>query len=74
MDKGQEHFEASLLQSVRNMKARTAARVTRIEPTMVSIARTKIGMSQSEFAGLLGVSIRTYQQSEQGRRSPTGAA
>ena len=37
-------------------------------------ARAKVGMSQSEFAGLLGVSVRTYQEWEQGRRSPTGAA
>jgi len=31
-------------------------------------------MSQSEFAGLLGVSARTLQDWEQGRRAPTGAA
>ena len=31
-------------------------------------------MSQSAFASLLGVSVRTYQDWEQGRRNPTGAA
>jgi len=31
-------------------------------------------LSQSQFAELLGVSVRTLQQSEQGRREPTGAA
>ncbi|OXJ21422.1 transcriptional regulator [Burkholderia sp. HI2714] len=74
MDKDQEHFEAKLLQSVRNMKARKAARVTMVEPTDASVARAKSGLSQSEFADLLGVSVRTYQEWEQGRRSPTGAA
>jgi len=33
-----------------------------------------VGMSQSEFARLLGVSIRTLQDWEQGRREPSGAA
>jgi putative transcriptional regulator len=31
-------------------------------------------MSQSEFARLLGVSVRTLQEWEQGRREPSGAA
>lgn len=37
-------------------------------------ARRKSGFSQSEFAAKLGVSVRTYQEWEQGRREPTGAA
>lgn len=37
-------------------------------------ARAKAGLSQSEFAALLGVSARTLQEWEQGRRQPTGAA
>ncbi|MDR5671305.1 helix-turn-helix domain-containing protein [Burkholderia cenocepacia] len=48
--------------------------MTRVQPTEASIARAKVGLSQSEFASLLGVSVRTYQQWEQGRRNPTGAA
>jgi putative transcriptional regulator len=31
-------------------------------------------LSQSEFAALLGVSVKTLQNWEQGRRSPHGAA
>jgi putative transcriptional regulator len=31
-------------------------------------------LSQSRFAALLGISVRTLQEWEQGRRSPTGAA
>jgi putative transcriptional regulator len=33
-----------------------------------------MGLSQLEFAELLGVSPRTLQDWEQGRREPTGAA
>ena len=36
--------------------------------------RARYKMSQSEFAALLGVSIKTLQNWEQGRRSPHGAA
>jgi putative transcriptional regulator len=32
------------------------------------------GLSQSEFAALLGVSVRTLQGWEQGRKQPSGAA
>jgi len=37
-------------------------------------ARRMSGISQAEFASKIGVSIRTYQEWEQGRRQPTGAA
>lgn len=36
--------------------------------------RQKIEMSQSEFADYFGVSTRTIQQWEQGRRTPSGAS
>ena len=36
--------------------------------------REKVGLSQSRFAALLGVSVRTLQDWEQGRRAPSGAA
>jgi putative transcriptional regulator len=36
--------------------------------------RGKTGLSQSRFASLLGVSVRTLQDWEQGRRAPSGAA
>lgn len=38
-----------------------------------SEARAKVGGSQSAFAKLIGVSLRTLQDGEQGRRQPTGA-
>ena len=37
-------------------------------------ARTSVGLSQQKFADLLGVSTRTLQEWEQGRRRPSGAA
>ncbi|WP_422666903.1 helix-turn-helix domain-containing protein [Billgrantia endophytica] len=37
-------------------------------------ARHRVDVSQSEFAKLIGVSVRTLQEWEQGRRVPTGAA
>jgi DNA-binding transcriptional regulator YiaG len=42
--------------------------------TPAAEARAKVGVSQSAFAVLLGVSVRTLQDWEQGRREPSGAA
>ncbi len=69
-----EQFQNDLLASVRQMKAGKAARVTAIEVSAATEARNRVGMSQSEFAKWLGVSVRTLQDWEQGRREPSGAA
>lgn len=61
---------ADLLQSVRQMKAGEVQVVT----SPVIEARRKTGLSQSQFAALLGVSVRTLQGWEQGRKQPSGAA
>ena len=61
---------AELLQSVREMKAGQV----HIVSSPVIEARRKTGLSQSQFATLMGVSVRTLQGWEQGRREPTGAA
>ena len=61
---------AELLQSVREMKAGR----TRVVSSPVIDARQKTGLSQSQFAALLGVSVRTLQGWEQGRKQPSGAA
>lgn len=63
-----------LLQSVREMTAGKAARVTRVAPNEVAAARLKTGPSQAQFATALRISARTLQEWEQGRRQPSGAA
>jgi putative transcriptional regulator len=71
-------FQADLLQSVREFKAGNFARKTVVAPTATATdalrARTSMALSQSQFAQLLGVSVRTLQEWEQGRKKPTGAA
>jgi putative transcriptional regulator len=59
-----------LLQSVREMKA---GRVHVVSSPVIE-ARKKTGLSQSQFAALMGVSVRTLQGWEQGRKQPSGAA
>ncbi len=61
---------AELLQSVREMKAGQVSIVS----SPVIEARKKTGLSQSQFAVLLGVSVRPLQGWEQGRKQPSGAA
>lgn len=61
-----------ILDGIRDLKRGNSGRV--INVPKVSEIREKTGLSQSRFATLLGVSVRTLQDWEQGRRAPSGAA
>ena len=68
-----------LLASVKEMdkiakgKKQASRRITLKDPEVKQI-REKTGLSQTDFARLIGVSKRTLENWEQGRRSPTGPA
>jgi putative transcriptional regulator len=66
-DIGQE-----ILEGIRYLKAGNVGGVVNVPP--VAEIRERLGLSQSKFASLLGVSVRTLQDWEQGRRVPSGAA
>ncbi|MFZ5819097.1 MAG: helix-turn-helix domain-containing protein [Chloroflexota bacterium] len=73
-DIGQE-----ILDGIRDVKAYKAGdKVLRVytlqEPAPPQVIRAKLKLSQSAFAGMMGVSLRTVQDWEQGRRKPSGPA
>ena len=73
-DKELEQFKADLLASVKELKSGKVARSTKVDVPFVVSVRNHVGLSQSEFAQLLGISVRTLQGWEQGRIKPSGAA
>ena len=61
-----------ILDGLRQLKRGEVGRVISVPP--VATIRERTGLSQAKFASLLGVSVRTLQEWEQGRRAPSGAA
>ena len=63
-----------VLKGVRQIKQGEYGRKFTVEISSIVETRRKVGLSQNDFAKLLGVSKRTLQDWEQGRRHPSGAA
>ena len=68
-----------ILEGLREIKAYKAGKInlkTREmkEPSPPQAIRRNLNLSQAAFAGLMGVSLRTVQDWEQGRRQPSGPA
>ena len=72
MAKKQRNLGAEILQGLHELKRGQHGRV--INVPHVAAIREKTGLSQARFAELLGVSVRTLQDWEQGRREPSAAA
>lgn len=72
MAKSKRNIGLEVLQGLREIKRGEHGRVINV-PEVASI-REKTSLSQARFAQLLGVSVRTLQDWEQGRRAPSGAA
>ncbi|WP_295880991.1 helix-turn-helix domain-containing protein [uncultured Thiohalocapsa sp.] len=72
-------LNAELLDAIDDLKAGRIGRVTMVHgdqvvESPVARARLATNLSQARFASLLGISKRTLQDWEQGRRQPSGAA
>ncbi|MGH8397674.1 MAG: helix-turn-helix domain-containing protein [Gammaproteobacteria bacterium] len=63
-----------ILDGIRDIRARHGRKIVVKMPDDVRTIRERLDLSQSAFATLLGVSLRTLQDWEQGRRKPTGPA
>lgn len=72
MAKAKRNVGKEILDGLREIKRGEYGRVVNVPH--VSDIREKTGLSQARFAALLGVSVRTLQDWEQGRRAPSGAA
>ena len=64
------------IQDIKAYKAQQKTLRTHIlkAPSPPKEIRMKLKLSQSAFAGLMGLNLRTVQDWEQGRRNPSGPA
>ena len=71
---GERDVWQEVLEGVQEIKAGGGKRKKAEPKSHVARVRLKSGLSQADFAAVLGVSKRTLEQWEQGRREPSGAA
>jgi putative transcriptional regulator len=62
------------IEHARGVKSSAAIRERIFMPTEVQEARLKTGLTQQQFASVLGASVATVRKWEQGTRVPSGAA
>jgi putative transcriptional regulator len=72
-------FEEELRESIEDIRAyKRGERKLRVrnfaKVSSPAEIRSRLKLSQQAFAGMLGVSVRTIQEWEQGRRQPRGPA
>jgi putative transcriptional regulator len=72
MSSSRRSVGVEILKGLRQLRRGEYGRIVNVPS--VSSVRGKTGLSQARFAELLGVSVRTLQEWEQGRRAPSGAA
>lgn len=72
MNKVNRDVGLEILEGLRELRRGEHGRVIEV-PDVIRI-RKEAGLSQVQFARLLGVSVRTLQDWEQARRRPSGAA
>ncbi len=73
-DVGQEILEGVLEVKAYKKGEKALRSHTLKEPAPPQVIRARLNLSQSAFASLMGVSLRTVQDWEQGRRKPSGPA
>lgn len=71
----ERNIEQELIDSIKEIKSGHSGRRFTVEvPLDIKTLREELGLSQRDFSNSLGVSNRTLQEWEQGRRHPTGPA
>ncbi len=73
IDAEMPYFAQDVLTSIQQAQ-RGEGRVHQVPLSAAAEARAKVGLTQTAFAKLMGVSVRTLQNWEQGRSQPSGAA
>jgi len=73
-DIGQEILDG--IKEIKNFKSgQTQLKIQEIkDPSPAKVIRKKLSLTQLSFASLMGISVRTLQDWEQGRRTPQGPA